>query len=189
VSRRPVAATHDGTVRTNWFSIVRDDTCPECGLAPSSVPAIAIGAALVEEASCWAQLLLSHADSPSLTTQPATGVWSALEYGGHARDTLLLFDGRIRLALTADNPRFDYQDQDAEVRDGRYNEADPTTLAQQIVANAQQFKSLLETLSEAEWHRTGTRLEGEHFDVTLLARFALHELRHHRVDAERSAFG
>jgi hypothetical protein len=148
-----------------------------------------IGAAIVDEAHRWAQLLRSNADSASLRTQPATGVWSALEYGGHARDTLTLFDGRIRLALIADNPRFEYQDQDAEVRDGRYNEADPTTLAQQIVANAQQFKSLLETLSEAEWQRTGTRLEGEHFDATLLARFALHELRHHRVDAERSAFG
>jgi len=128
---------------SEWFLLVRDGTCPECGLAPSSVATASIGAALVEEAHRWAQMLLSNADSPSLAMQPAVGVWSALEYGGHARDTLTLFEERIRLALAAENQHFEYQDQDAEVRDGRYDEADPAILAGQLVANAERFKRLL----------------------------------------------
>jgi hypothetical protein len=55
------------------------------------------------------------------------------------------------------------------------------------VPHGGRFKLVLELLPEDSWRRSGTRLEDERFDIALLARFALHEARHHRVDAERSA--
>jgi hypothetical protein len=172
---------------SKWFLIVRDGRCPECGLVASSVPETALGTAIVDEARRWSRLLDSHANTRSLTKRRSPEVWSALEYGGHVRDTLALFTDRIGLALTRDDPRFVYQDQDTAVIDGRYNESDPRVVATELLANAEQLKLLLEPLPEDSWRRSGTRLEGERFDIALLARFALHEARHHRADAERSA--
>jgi hypothetical protein len=153
----------------------------------SSVPETELGVAIVLEAQRWSAFLDSLVDSPSLARRPSPEVWSALEYSCHVRDTLALFADRTRLALTCDDPRFAYQDQDTAVVDGRYNDSDPRVVAAEILTNAEQFRLLLEPLSAGSWRRSGTRLEGERFDIALLARFALHETRHHRIDAERSA--
>jgi hypothetical protein len=59
--------------------------------------------------------------------------------------------------------------------------------AEAICANAERFAQMLDSLPSDAWVREGTRLEDELFDIALLARFALHEVRHHRVDAGHSA--
>jgi hypothetical protein len=113
-------------------------------------------------------------------------VRSALEYAGHVRDTLTLFTDRIQLAIDVENPSFEYQDQEAAVIDRRYSDEDPREMAAAICANAESFARRLDTLPSDAWVRGGTRLEDEFFDIALLGRFALHEVRHHRVDAEHS---
>jgi hypothetical protein len=173
---------------SRWYLIVSHGTCPECGLVPSSVAEGDLGAAIVEEARQWHGLLTRLSEAPSLSARPAPGVWSALEYAGHVRDTLTLFANRIRLAIDTENPHFEYQDQGAAVFDRRYNDQDPREVATAICANAERFAHLLETLPPDAWVRRGTRLEDESFDIALLARFALHEIHHHRVDGEHSAF-
>jgi hypothetical protein len=174
-------------VASRWFLIVRDGSCPECGLVASSVAEGDLGVAIVEEARLWGDFLTRLSDSPSLSTRPVPEVWSALEYAGHVRDTLTLFADRIQLAIDTENPRFEYQDQEAAVVSRMYNDQDPRELALAICANAERFAQVLDMLALDAWVRGGTRLEGEFFDVALLARFALHEVRHHRVDAEHSA--
>jgi hypothetical protein len=172
---------------SRWFLIVSNGSCPECGLVASSVADGDLGVVIVEEARQWDVLLTSLSEEPSLSVRPAPGVWSALEYAGHVGDTLTLFADRIRLAIDIDNPRFEYQDQEAAVVDRRYKDADPQDLAAAISASAERFAQMLDTLPADAWVRGGTRLEDEFFDIALLARFALHEVRHHRVDAEHSA--
>jgi hypothetical protein len=174
-------------VPSKWFLIVRDGACSECGLVASSIAEPQLGQAIVVEARRWVDLLASPAGSRALSTRPSPDVWSALEYGCHVRDTIALFEQRTRLALTANDPTFSYQDQDASVVDGHYNDSDPWVVAGEIVANAGRFEHLLKTFSGVAWRRAGTRRADERFDVALLARFALHEIRHHRVDAEASA--
>jgi hypothetical protein len=170
-----------------WFLIVRDGSCPACGLVASSLEQGDLGIAIVGEAQLWDDLLTRLGDSPSLSTRPASDVWSALEYAGHVRDTLTLFAYRIRLAIDTENPRFEYQDQEVAIINRRYGDQDPEVVSAAICANAARFSQLLDTLPSEAWIRGGTRLEDEFFDVTLLARFALHEVRHHRLDAEHSA--
>ncbi len=174
-------------VASQWFVIVRDQTCPGCGLAASSIPKEELGSAIFAEARRWVALLDSLSGTPSLRARSSPSVWSALEYAGHTRDTLGLFAERVELALAVDDPQFGYQNQDQAVQDGRYNEQDPGIVASGLFANAEHFAVLLETLPQGGWRRAGTRLEGERFDVALLARFALHEARHHRIDATRSS--
>ena len=171
---------------SRWLLVVSNGSCPECGLVASSVGEGALGVAIVEEARGWDDLLTRFGDAPSLLARPAPEVWSALEYAGHVSDTLTLFVDRIELAIDIENPRFEYQDQAAAVLERRYNDADPAEVAAAICSNAKRFAEVLDTLPSDAWARGGTRLEDEFFDVTLLARFALHEVRHHRVDAEHS---
>ena len=66
--------------------------------------------------------------------RPAPEVWSPLEYACHLRDVARLFDTRLRLMLTTDEPRFDDWDQDAAAIDGRYGEQDPARVAEELAA-------------------------------------------------------
>jgi hypothetical protein len=174
---------------SRWFFIVRDGSCPECGLVASSVEMGDLGVAIVDEARRWEELLARLRDAPSLMARPAPEVWSALEYAGHVRDTLTLFADRVQLAIDIEHPHFEYQDQGTAVVDRRYNDQEPPEVAAAIGANAEHFAQVLDTLPSDAWVRGGTRQEDEFFDIALLARFALHEVRHHRGDAERSALG
>jgi DinB superfamily len=170
---------------SRWFLVVRDDTCPECGLEAAAVAVVDLGDAVVEESQRWSELLMSQTRSQALVLRPSASGWSPLEYGGHVRDVLLLFTDRIRLTLATNEPTFEYQDQNEAIVEGRYNNADPIVVAEQILAEARELQSLLEELPSDGWVRWGTRSDDERFDVALLARFVLHEVRHHRLDAER----
>ena len=85
------------------------------------------------------------------------------------RDTLTLFADRIQLAIDAENPHFEYQDQEAAVVDRRYNDEDPRQVAAAICTNAERFTEALDTLPSGAWVRGGTRLQDEYFDIALLA--------------------
>jgi len=54
-----------------------------------------------------------------------------------------------------------------------------------LAANAERLATTSAAVREQEWSREGTRRPGERFTVERLVRFALHEVRHHRGDAER----
>jgi hypothetical protein len=172
-------------VPRRWFLVVRDGNCPECRLEAATVEEANLGEAIFEESLRWSELLTSRAGSPALVGRPLASVWSPLEYGRHVRDVLVLFAERIRLAVATEKPTFEYQDQNEAIVEGRYNEADPSVVAQDILVEVRDFHLLLDTVPGDNWRRYGTHNDDERFDVSLLARFALHEIRHHRVDAER----
>ena len=54
-------------------------------------------------------------------------VWSALEYGCHIRDVHRIFNDRVRLMLTEDEPRFANWDQDATAIEDDYGSQDPVS--------------------------------------------------------------
>lgn len=169
-----------------WFSVVRDGKCSLCGLTASAVERGELGPAIVHEARQWGAMVRPLVDLAALRRRPRAGVWSALEYACHTRDTVALFRERTEQALVVEHPQFEYQDQDELVVEQRYNEQDPRQVCDDLLEAAERYADRLVGLSDDEWERTGTRLEDEVFDVALLARFALHEARHHRVDAESS---
>lgn len=115
----------------------------------------------------------------ALRARPSQTIWSALEYAVHVSETVMLFADRTELVLTVDEPALVYQDQDAAVVQRYYNGQDPRTVARELTANTERYAALLEGVSPTNWSRTGTRLPGERFDVGGLARFTIHEARHH----------
>jgi DinB superfamily len=143
----------------------------------------------MEEARLWSELLMARRREAALVARPLAGTWSPLEYAGHVRDVLILFAGRIRLALETNEPTFSYKNQDEAIEEGHYNDADPNVIAEEILVEAAELRQIFDRLESDDWHRWGTRHDDERFDVSLLARFTLHEIRHHRVDAEQLLVG
>ncbi len=169
-------------VERDWVSIVAVGTCDECGLKASAVARHDLAEQLRFEAGEWTSLLLER-PRERLTLRSFAG-WSALEYAAHVRDVLHHFAQRVERAATEDRPVFGWWDHEAAAVDQRYNEQEPARVAAELRAQADRLASLAGSLTEPDWQREGSRRPHEVFSIEGLMRFALHETRHHRYDAE-----
>ncbi len=129
---------------------------------------------------------LTETPAAFLCERPLPG-WSALEYGCHVRDVLLVQAGRIDLAQREDSPEFVPMGRDQRAVDDRYNDQDPSVVAGQLTGAADALAGLLASLDDAGWARTGVYSypERELRDVDWIARHTLHELTHHLADVDR----
>jgi hypothetical protein len=105
------------------------------------------------------------------------------------RDVLVVFADRVALALDTDDPVFGWWDHEAAVLEDGYNAQAPPAVAAALDDAADRWARMLGRLPAAGWSRRGTRRQGESFTVEGMARFVLHEARHHRHDAELSLVG
>lgn len=157
---------------------VLDRRCPECGyLASETDPSVM--PQLVREATApWAEVLAR----PNARQRPEPRTWSALEYGCHVRDVLLVFAERAVLIGDHDDPLFANWDQDATAIAERYWEQDPQVVAEEIATAAQVNAAVWAEIAADEWQRSGRRSNGSVFTLDALARYFLHDLRHHLLD-------
>ena len=153
--------------------------CPQCGLSAGEVDVADVASRAELAAAEWVQILTSH---PAVTARPQPRVWSALEYGAHVRDVFRLFDARLVLMLTEDNPTFDNWDQDQTAIDDGYFEQDPDRVADELAAAAEVFVARLRTLEPSQLERRGRRTDGAQFTVGTFAQYFLHDVIHHLWD-------
>jgi hypothetical protein len=180
------AARHDGGPGTHldaWLPLVASAaTCAGCGLAPAELPARALGAQIRDEVHALG-LLLAAADDRALRRRPAPGSWSALEYGVHVRDLLVVFADRVVRTLADHEPELGWWDHEAAIADQMANESFVDAVVDDLGRNASKLSESLRLVSDEDWARAATRRSGERFTIELMARFALHEVVHHRADA------
>lgn len=183
----PDIASTDGVdqAEPDWFAVVVSGHCEHCGTTPSEGPASSVGSRIRDEAYRWTTLL-RPADDDVVRRRPGPRTWSALEYGAHVRDVLAVFSDRLLRMLAETEPELGWWDHEAAIEDGWANESDREAVADDLMANADRLATILAGVSGDQWERGGTRRDGERFTVELLVRFALHEVAHHRLDAERS---
>src|SRR5690242_13873293 len=93
---------------TKSWTWVLERPCPECGFDASTYPCREVAAGLRDDVPRWRELLAS----PQVCERPSPEVWSALEYACHVRDVFRLFDKRLALMLSEDDPLFENWDQD-----------------------------------------------------------------------------
>lgn len=167
----------------DWFRVVAEERCEECGMSAGDVARAELGPTILVEGDRWGALLASNAGSGEWRRRPSAVAWSALEYGAHVRDVLALFGRRVAQATVEDEPEFGWWDHEAAALADRYNDQDPGTVAVALRTNAEELVAALADLDDAGWQRAGTRRRGERFTVEGLARFALHEAHHHRIEA------
>lgn len=169
---------------------VQGERCPECGCDPSRIPEHELADAIRRAGAGWRAWLVARSHRPEvevLRRRPGPDVWSPLEYACHVRDVLVVFTDRVETTVVDDRPDFGWWDHEAAAVDECYNEQDPDTVAGVLVENAGRFASTLDGLSGQSWARAATRRGTEEFTVAGMARFALHECRHHLWDAQRSS--
>lgn len=163
----------------DWTWVLREP-CPECGFDALTVEPAAVATRIRADAQAWAGRL----SDPSAATRPGAGVWSVLEYGCHVRDVHRIFDHRVRLMLTRDDPRFPNWDQDATAVTADYASQSPDVVAGELLEAASTVANTYDTVPEQGWSRRGFRSNGSEFTVSSIALYHLHDIVHHAWDVD-----
>lgn len=153
--------------------------CDQCGLAAGEVSIGEVPERAFVAAEEWVAILRS---SPAVATRREPTVWSPLEYGAHVRDVFRLFDERLAVMLTEDDPTFANWDQDVTAREQRYAEQDPDVVADELEAAALAFVTRVRSLRPDQLDRRGFRSNGSEFTVVTLCQYFLHDVIHHLWD-------
>jgi len=161
------------------------DRCGACGFEYDLDQAPAAGSAIIFAASELATCLSAGGNEVRRRRDPDT--WSALEYGCHVRDVLIVQRERVLAARRTDCPSVDPMGRDERVEHDGYAEQDPFDVARQLGDAALLFANDLARLAPAEWDRTLMYNYPALFERSLrwVAVHTVHELRHHLLDIRR----
>ena len=163
---------------TKDWTWVLDRQCLQCGFDAAATPRGAIARAIRGNATEWLPLL-GRADA---IRRPRPDKWSCLEYACHVRDVLRIFDLRLSLMLTADDPTFENWDQNETALLDRYDQQEPSIVGSEVVDVADQLAARYESVTGMQWSRAGTRSNGSRFTVETLGIYGLHDPIHHLWD-------
>jgi hypothetical protein len=162
----------------DWTWVLRRP-CPECGFDTQDFAVQAVPEMIMANAAAWQETLTGPGDA---RTRPVPGKWSAVEYGCHVRDVFRLYDQRLELMLTDDDPLFSNWDQDATAIADRYQDQDPAEVAAALPEAAQALAARFAGVTGGQWQRTGRRSDGASFTVETFARYLIHDPVHHLYD-------
>jgi hypothetical protein len=154
--------------------------CAECGFDPASVQRAQVPRLVLH----YVEPLRAALASARATERPQPTVWSALEYACHVRDVCGLFERRLRLMLSEDDPQFDNWDQDATALAQQYWRQRPATVALELTAAADSISAAFGGVRADQWERPGRRSNGSVFTVDTFARYFLHDVAHHAHDVQ-----
>ena len=152
--------------------------CPDCGFEPAAVAPTDVADLVEHDADDWLRRLTGDA----VRDRPAPGVWSRLEYGCHIRDVHRIFDPRVHLMLTEDEPVFPNWDQDQTAVEDNYAAQDPAVVADELSAAAATVAATYRRVPDDAWSRRGLRSNGSEFTVATIAIYHLHDIVHHAWD-------
>ena len=159
---------------------VLDRRCPECGFLSVALPRDQIAPMIRANAQAWTDMLAG--DPVRLRLRERDDRWSRLEYACHVRDVFRIFEERLRLMLTSDDPTFENWDQDRTAIEDHYGDQDPQTVSTELSRAAGGLATDFDQVEGAAWERRGTRSDGASFSVTTIGRYALHDVVHHLHD-------
>ncbi len=161
----------------DWTWVLRRP-CPECGLDTRSFAVAELPEMIRLNAAAWPGVL----GVPDAARRPRPDTWSPLEYGCHVRDVFRLYDYRLGLMLTDDDPLFPNWDQDETAVADRYGSQDPASVARELGAAADALASRFAGVRDDQWARPGRRSDGAAFTVETFGRYFIHDPVHHLYD-------
>jgi DinB superfamily len=161
------------------------DHCAECAFTYDLTTAPAAAAAITVACAEAATLIVRHATSAPTRTAPDT--WSALEYGCHLRDVLLVQRERVLLALRVEQPAPEPMGREERVVLDGYAEQFATDVARQLTDASALFVHVLDRLDDSQWDRTMIYNYPTPAPRSLrwVAVHTEHEARHHLADIRR----
>lgn len=173
------ATTQDGIVPdTKDWTWTLERPCPDCGFDAASLEPESVADLTIELTVPWREVLARE----EVATRPSPGVWSPLEYACHVRDVHRVFGERLALMLERENPEFENWDQDEAAERSGYGEQPPLAVADELVQAGCAVAAQYDAVPGEQWTRPGRRSNGSTFTVGSLARYHLHDVRHHLYD-------
>ena len=169
---------------TKDWTWVLQRRCPECGFETESFGLAELPGMIRANAAAWHEVL--DPGSPGVAARPAPGTWSPLEYGCHVRDVCRLYDYRLSLMLTEDDPLYPNWDQDETAVAERYGEQDPAVVSAELTEAAEAIAASFASVRDDQWSRKGRRSDGAQFTIETFARYFIHDPVHHLYDATGS---
>ena len=162
----------------DWTWVVQRP-CPECGFEANTVARGQVAPMILDNAAFW-QGVLSRCEG--VHQRPTSDRWSPLEYACHVRDVFRIYDYRLGLILSVDDPTYPNWDQDETAIAERYGEQDPATVAAELQTAADQIAARFATVRYDQWSRTGNRSDGARFTIESFSRYLIHDVVHHVYD-------
>ena len=157
---------------------VLERPCEECGFDSSNVQLAAAPDMIRANSRQWAGVL----DRAGARHRSREDRWSDVEYACHVRDVYAIFDQRLVLMLSHDDPIFENWDQDETAVADRYDLQDPSVVRRELDSAADLYAQRCETIESSQWSRPGTRSNGSVFTVASLVLYGLHDPHHHLWD-------
>lgn len=108
---------------------------------------------------------LRISDEQVIRHRPAAGEWSAIEVLGHMIDKMFHWSRRVERIAREEQPTLPGYDQDAEVREHGYQQADPAALCAELQQHCERFATLVAALPSSALQRQG--IHGEYGPMTL----------------------
>jgi DinB superfamily len=171
---------------TRDWTFVLHEACPECGVDVQTIPQAELASRLHDSIDEWTALLIGPDVNPTqLMTRPDPTTWSTVEYACHVADVIDLFQHRIFLMISEDNPQFDSFDPDAAAT--QYGQRSPQQAAALLQGAANRLGDVFEALAPHLWDSTGLRADGAPFTVLSLSRYFMHDNLHHLNDVSNSS--
>ncbi len=164
---------------TRDWTWVLQRPCPECGFDTRGFAVGAVPGMILANAAAWPAALEGPGDPRA---RPEPGKWSPVEYACHVRDVFWLYDQRLELMLSRDDPLFPNWDQDETAVADCYAEQDPAEVAAALRRAALALAGRFEGVTGDQWQRTGNRSDGARFTVETFARYFIHDPVHHLYD-------
>jgi len=170
------------TPDTKDWTWVLERPCDECGFDARLYPTSMFAATIRENAAAWIPIL-KHENA---ATRSSADKWSNLEYACHVRDVYRIFNERLNLMLSEENPMFQNWDQDETAIVERYDLQDPLLVCAELLAAANDFADSFDSIEQFQLSRPGTRSNGSEFTVATLGSYGLHDPIHHLWDVSSS---
>jgi hypothetical protein len=163
---------------TKDWTWVLDRLCPECGFDAATVHHMQVADRIRGDAADWVRRL----GQPGVNVRRQPTVWTTLEYGCHVRDVHRIFNHRVRLMLTEDEPQFPNWEQDETAIAADYACQDPATVATELFDAASIVADTYTNVPAGAWTRRGLRSNGSEFTIATISIYHLHDIVHHAHD-------
>ena len=160
------------------------DRCEQCGFVYESLAPGDMGSTIRRLAQDIGAELVNPAVSHGIRMRPAPEVWSALEYGCHVRDVLLVQRERMLLAQVEERPSFARMYRDERVTLAGYADERVEDVAGHLTVAAALVGRVVDGLTPEQLARPciyNFPAETER-DVAWLGRHTVHEATHHLDD-------
>jgi hypothetical protein len=158
------------------------DPCVQCGFSYNLGAAAAVGQ-IIRETVAEVAAILRNPDI-DVRTRSVQGVWSALEYGCHLRDVLIVQRERVLAARRVDRAVCTPMGRVERVEHDGYSQQEPDDVARQLADAATLFGNVLARLADNDWDRTVVYDYPETHERSLrwLAVHTAHDVQHHLLD-------